>query len=255
MDYLKNINDFINESIKICDYKKWVKYFNWEKYKQNEKVFKKFKTHDKNYNRIYFPLKIEKQDTKLPQEIKDYLSWNNYSYDERNNTVKIKSYNDKGIYYKNIKLGKFLKMINQYELLDIYKKSKDNILKNKDDLMVVISRHPYDLIGISTGRGWTTCLNLDDNIYGKNHLYNLKNFLTRGYMVAYLIKQNDKNIENPISRILIEDSHGYLYANDKIYGTYVKEFKNLVDEWVYFFMHHNKINFEELVYIKDEINK
>ena len=65
---------------------------------------------------------------------------------------------------------------------------------------IVISRHGIDLAGVSTGRGWTSCKNLTD---GQNSRY-VWSEIEAGSLVAYLIEENDLNIQNPIARISIE---------------------------------------------------
>jgi len=213
------------EFIKVSDYKKWSKYTNWEFYKEMGEKFKQFKDHDRNYNRVYFKLKIDPTKFKVepPQELYDYLRWNRYS---------IKDYS-KGICIdgdgNERKIGKVLNDRNQPDLLKLYSDSKTDSLKNVNDLMVVISRHPYDIIGMSTNRGFKTCHDLNDQRYGGLHLGGIRGTLERGALIAYLIRENDKNIQNPISRILIKK---YAFDDELIpdvtYGTRVQEFTQFV---------------------------
>lgn len=266
MDYIKNYNKFIivekfdnniiteskrlgrylnrrydiypeiplKESISISDYKEWSKNFNWDFYKEMEKVFKEseYISHSKNFDRIYFDLKVDSENFKVtvPNEIIDFFNW--YGQD---NEMSIVDYN-RGICTdkdgREIRIGRLFRKMGEDKLLDVYNKSKQNLLKNINDLQVVISRHPYDIIGMSTNRGWTTCLDINDKRYDGEHLYNLEEYLKDGVLIAYLIRKNDNNINNPISRILI--TRGW-YSGDltyeNIYGTYVEEFENFISEW------------------------
>lgn len=65
---------------------------------------------------------------------------------------------------------------------------------------ICITHDPYDIGGMSTGRNWTSCMNLDTGAYndtpGKQVRF--------GGMVAYLIKADDLNIEDPIARVAIK---------------------------------------------------
>jgi hypothetical protein len=119
------------------------------------------------------------------------------------------------------------------DLLKVYSESRTS-LKNIDNLSVVICRHPYDIIGMSTGRGWSTCIDLNDKKYNGNHLHGLRNKMISGCLVAYLIRDDDRNINNPVSRIAINSYNGIsLYNDNKCYGTSVKEFIKFVNKWVF----------------------
>jgi len=78
-------------------------------------------------------------------------------------------------------------------------------LKN-NNLSVVISRKAEDIAGMSTDRRWTSCMRLpgygDENggLYNDILYYDVK----LGTLVAYLIKKDDRNIENPLARIAIK---------------------------------------------------
>lgn len=125
-----------------------------------------------------------------------------------------------------------LTRLGEDKLLRTYELSKNNTLKKTDDLQIVISRHPYDIIGMSTNRGWTTCHDLNDKRYNGNHLHNIANNLRGGCLIAYLIRKNDRNIKDPISRCLIlRNGFGGLRPDRHIYGTYIDEFKYFLDRW------------------------
>ena len=84
---------------------------------------------------------------------------------------------------------------------------------------------------MSTDRGWSTCLDLKDERYNKDHIHHLKRFLQSGYLIAYLIRKDDRNINNPISRVFIQ-KYNFEYRKDyATYGTYIREFDELIREW------------------------
>lgn len=222
--------NLFEEFVGISDYKDWIKHANLDFYKQIGEYFKKFTDHDKNFNRIYFDLEMYHEfEVKIPQELRDFMSWNIYP---------IVDY-EKGICSdkdgREIKIGKLLKKLGEERLLKVYSDSKKNTLKNKKNLQVVISRHPYDIIGMSTNRGWTTCHDIHDKRYGGEHLINLKHILRSGCLIAYLIKKTDRNIELPISRCLINYQRysrvNPLYVDEHVYGTNVPEFRNFLLKW------------------------
>lgn len=227
MNHLKIFEEFV----KVSDYRKWSKYANMDFYKDVESAFKDTKDHDKNFNRIYFDLKVDNDsfEIDIPQEISDWFNWFSMG-----NDMEIVDYN-KGICRdkdgREMRIGRLLNKYGEEGLLKTYNQSKTNTLKNVDDLQVVISRHPYDIIGMSTNRGWTTCHDLNDKRYGGEHLHGISNDLRDGVLVAYLIRKSDKNIKNPISRCLINNYYGRLSVDDHVYGTYVREFVEFLENW------------------------
>lgn len=52
---------------------------------------------------------------------------------------------------------------------------------------IIISRHPYDIIGMSTDRGWTSCMNLKTGEY--KHF--VESSLMNGVLIAYLSNPKD----------------------------------------------------------------
>jgi hypothetical protein len=232
------LKESLLEKISISDYKNWAVHANEHFYKQMGEIFKNEKAadHSRNYDRIYYDLNVNKDnfEVEIPLEIKDFFRW--YG---RGNEMEIVDYH-KGICKDKdgriIKIGKLLRKLGEEKLLDTYNKSKTNTLKNVGDLQVVISRHPYDIIGMSTDRGWTTCHDLKDKRYGGEHLEMIKYYLQKGSLVAYLIRKEDRNIEKPISRILIVKEFRDLKPNET-YGTYVKEFDVFVKNWCVKILH------------------
>jgi hypothetical protein len=71
-------------------------------------------------------------------------------------------------------------------------------------LMVVITRDPTDLARVSTGRGWWSCLAAD----GSHWNYILRD-IRRGSLAAYLVRDHDIDISDPLARLLIRP---YAYA-------------------------------------------
>lgn len=106
---------------------------------------------------------------------------------------------------------------------------------------LVLSCHPYDVIGMSTGRSWDmqSCMRLDDgrsNIGDSGmHARILKNDVAEGTIVAYAINRNDPNIANPLCRCLIKpflsaDTTDILWRREtKIYGNNVPGFSSALN--------------------------
>lgn len=77
------------------------------------------------------------------------------------------------------------------------------------EFQLVISCHPYDVIGMSTGRDWdnTSCMRLkdyrenqSDGVY-KDHM---ERDVAEGTIVVYAIRSDDTNIQHPLCRCLLK---------------------------------------------------
>ena len=227
------------EFIKYSDYKKWKDYYNKPFYDLMGEWFKKISSnHNKNYTRIYYDLKVAQPDEiKPPQEFVDFMKWYGYPFDFYEGTCIDKD-------GRTIRIGKLLTKLNELDLLKIYNDSKSNVMKNYDNLQVVISRHPYDIIGMSTNRGWKTCVDLNDKRYGGKYIYRIEELLKEGCLIAYLIRKDDRNIRNPISRCLINSTKSqnsyFLSIDSHIYGFELKEFRYFLKKWTNNYENNNK---------------
>lgn len=79
---------------------------------------------------------------------------------------------------------------------DPNRKAMTNATRNHQ--LICISMHPYDIAGMSTDRGWVSCMDLKT---GENKKY-VKQDVEGGTLIAYLIDPQDKNINKPIGRCL-----------------------------------------------------
>lgn len=130
---------------------------------------------------------------------------------------KVKKFNDKNI----INIGKVLTFLGKRdkEALDLLKKyaGEKSLLSIGDDYLIVISKHPYDIVGMSTDRNWTSCMNIRDDKVSQYKKY-LPLDITQGTIVSYLIKRHDLNIKRPIARILIKPYYSIDKRTDILYG-------------------------------------
>jgi hypothetical protein len=127
-------------------------------------------------------------------------------------------------------------------------------VKNKKPYKVVVSKHPYDVLGASTDRNWTSCVNLGGGIIysgdkkekGMN-ADRLVDSLHAPFMIAYLVDPDDANndgkliIRRPLSRIMIypfegrnntEEEKDYNWSVGDVYGADNNEFYGIVSNWV-----------------------
>ncbi len=215
----------ILEALTYSEYKKYLVYFNWDIYEKLDHFFNNFYEKDKNANRIYIPFTISEQPMIMSQEIRDYLVHN------KKIILDDKYFKDE--YGRKVSIPKYLNQMNQKSLLDKYEKDRSGFIKSQN-CYIVISRHPYDIIGMSTDRGSTTCLNVrsEENIYGSKYINQLESLLENGTIISYLVKIDDKEIKHPISRIVIENygdkENPSFRVDDKVYGTNLPEYKKKV---------------------------
>lgn len=113
-------------------------------------------------------------------------------------------------------------------------------IKNPD-LAVVVSRHPYDIYGMSTGRMWTSCMDLNKPGSDGNNCKYIPAEIEHGTLIAYLIprsevKENGKAaLKKPISRILLKpmrnEDYELGYAISQTYGGSMNGFEEFVEKW------------------------
>src|SRR5690606_31642760 len=123
---------------------------------------------------------------------------------------------------------------------------------NAGNVRIVISCHPYDIIGMSTGRDWDqqSCMRLADKYAGTtggSGSHALLSDVAYGTLVAYAIRETDDNIEHPLCRVLLkpfisdEDRSNVLYRMESnVYGNPVHGFRVTVASFLRKFNAHVK---------------
>jgi hypothetical protein len=160
---------------------------------------------------------------------------------------------------QQFKIGKLLQKWGKNDIIDgksYLEAFRDDPLRqtNRKPYLVVVSKHPYDVLGASTDRHWVSCINLGGAInYEKEkteeekrkqmNADRLVESLHQPMMVAYMVDPDDVNaegkvmIQRPLGRILIypfksEEGDIYNWSVGDIYGVQSSEFGNIVREWV-----------------------
>jgi hypothetical protein len=198
--------------------------------KMYDDLFKQYAT-DKKHYRIYLPLEGASDITTstTQKEVEQILSSQGYVV-----TDYIAGYALKN--NRTTKIGKILSTVAP-ELQQSFANDpiRTGSSKAKGKLLVCISRHPYDIVGMSTGRGWTSCMNMVD---GDNTAYIIQD-VVHGTLIAYIIDEHDKNIQNPIGRMLIKPfiaknnpKDMILVPEQRVYGANVPGFKETVNKWL-----------------------
>ena len=107
------------------------------------------------------------------------------------------------------------------EFLDLYAAARSKDATNMGSKIIVFSKHPYDIAGMTYGRSWPSCMHL---ITGLRKEF-VKVDIEKGTVIAYLTTPNDTNLENVLGRVLIkpyanikDDNDFILYPEHKTYG-------------------------------------
>lgn len=226
MNFLKNYKSIFNEAIPLSKVRPYIK-GEVKNYKDRLKDWFDGKW------RVYLKLQNKtisnKIENALENEIKNALKDSNFELLDYHKGIAFDKKNK-----REIKLGKVLGKIDK-KLLDQFNSDKERESKNFKNLLIAISRHPYDILGQSYDRGWTNCKELGkgvNRVYLRDEIYLV--------LVAYLIQEDDKNIKKPIARVLIipymndKSEIGYIVQN-VIYGTsgnWGDDFVKEVKKWV-----------------------
>jgi len=297
--------NFVSEALNPSQYREYVKEFNRERYENSFRTLGDKYEHDRNYYRIYIPLESSTNVgpiSNTEKEVSDFLSKNGYQVLDY-----IKGIAKFGESKNTTSIGKALTKLKSDDLMKkfVSDESRKSLTSDASNLMVVISRHPYDIAGSDTDRNWTNCMTMaahpnskrlapllnqyDEKLKEKNKWdeyfnnvnvgkinpskeeleTNLKDYhkskydsesmsklradidnrkvsgqnvkyiihdVKEGSLTSYLIKKDDKNIQNPIAVLNIKpyinekDSDDFLLISDSnMYGQGRPEFKKTVD--------------------------
>lgn len=199
-----------------------------------DEIFKHYANDDKGF-RIYFPMTQSKpQPIKAPIDIVNALAAKGYEVLDYVKGLAIDIQTKK----RQMKIGKIIK-----GAPDTLKKFMNDKRRSttKKEYMTVISRHPLDIAGMSTGRGWSSCMDLVGGEYKRYVMSDVK----KGTIIAYLVTIDDPDIKNPVARILIKpflntkNQKGtgkiidfILVREGSTYGSGNKQFKKIIDKWL-----------------------
>lgn len=135
-----------------------------------------------------------------------------------------------------VKIGKILKAESPESQIFVSDERRKHDLRilNKENYVVVISIHPYDLAGMSTDRAWTSCMDLRNVKYDKR--LNVKSEIDNHSIIAYLVDVNDPNISKPFARVLAKkftsEAGTEVYKIDAAYPIQDKMLSAMLNEWL-----------------------
>jgi hypothetical protein len=207
-------------------------------------------------DRIYIPFQSTRTQAKAPEYIAKVLSSIGYTVLDYSKGICV-SNKDK----RQFKIGRILQFYLDRTGKGDFKKALYEFEKdpqrgavNSGQMSIVISQNPHDIATCSHNRGWTSCYDLEvdpdvSDLQTENadhplmqsyepidNSHVLEEEIQRGTIIAYLIRSNDKEIENPLARVLIDrDKNGQLYINkqnDRTQGTLALGFIEAVEKWI-----------------------
>ena len=236
--YIKNPSPKIrmDEALKPSEYREYVKGWNRKRY---DKIFKNPKyEHDRKGYRVFLPIENVDEDIEAPTSVSQELDNKGYYIYDYKKGIAAKKDNPN----RKIRMGKLLSPNTRNEFVN-----DPNRGGTQNEYEVVISRHPYDLAGMSTNRGWDSCMNLDEGSKRKFVAIDIK----EGSVIAYLVKKGDRNIQNPVGRVMIKPFMEIVNSNftkniffgieNKIYGSNSPGFLETVEKWA------DEINFNKVL--------
>jgi hypothetical protein len=215
---------FINEALYISEVRPYIE--EWEKHGGRKRYSEWF---DGKW-RIYMSINGGKSD--IFYEVEEVLTENGYYIVDYSANKAGKEGDD-----RPFSIGKLLNRFGKHLITD-YAKDKD-VLTADENHIIVISRHPYDIAGMTTDRRWNSCM----DIRGGSYMEHVMDDVREGTLVAYVIKKEDTNIQNPLNRVLIkkyvndeDDDDNMLGVEDSVYVAIGSKtfngFVETVEEWL-----------------------
>jgi hypothetical protein len=193
----------------------------------------------KRGDRVYIPFSYSgpmiTQESPVKKEVETVLQGTDFKLKDYELGVAVDKYG------RETKLGKVLAKIGNTDLVKKFNGDKTREGVTKTDFIIVFSKHPYDIAGMSTHRGWTSCMNLYDKELKKyvktDNNQRISWDVKEGSFICYLVNPKDTNLNKPTGRILVKpyvnvkDKNDILYSPDQnIYGTAPEQFLTAVND-------------------------
>lgn len=180
------------------------------------------------HDRIEIPLQASETPVEPHPAVKQHLE--NNGYQVKDYRAGIASDKDG----RDIKIGKVLERTKAPDdVKKTFANDPNRATSKKDSMLkVVISKHPHDVAGMSTDRGWKSCMTMGT---GCNAHY-LKNDVKEGTHVAYLVHKDDNDIKSPLARIALkpfvgDKGHRIIRPEELGYGTSDSSFHKTVNNF------------------------
>ena len=152
----------------------------------------------KGQDRMEIPLKMDEAPVVPHPDVQKHLEDNGYTiHDYKGGYAKDK-------YGRSMSIGKILnKTKAPQDVASAFLNDPQRAASSVGQPKIIISRHPHDVAGMSTDRGWRSCMTMDE---GCNEHY-LEHDIKNGTHVAYLVRPEDNDIKKPMARISLKPFH------------------------------------------------
>lgn len=190
------------------------------------RVRKLFEKYGHKGRRIYidYGQKDMKKPIEPPKAIDEFLKAKGFRLEDYREGIAFDKHD------RAVRLGKALKDPSLKRMFD-----NDPRRQARSKYSIVISNHPYDIAGMSTGRtGWHSCMTLGT---GSNQHY-VPQEIAAGSLIAYLIGEKDRNVERPVARVLLKPFYSsdnkVFWLPDVVYPRDVpafEKFRTQVRQW------------------------
>lgn len=110
--------------------------------------------------------------------------------------------------------------------------ANDPIRAAKKDVKLVVTRSKEGVAGMSTGKGWRSCMNLDD---GCNRHY-VPHDVEQGTLTAYLVRKEDTDFDSPVGRVNLkqfknDEGHRIWRPEGAVYGAMPNGALHAIKNW------------------------
>lgn len=159
-EFKKLLVNIVSEALTPSQYRPYMKKFNRERYSDIFKSLGDKYEHDRNYYRIYLPLDESIKSGPVSEteiEVTEFLEKNGYKVLDY-----VKGISKYGDSKNTTSIGKVLTRLKAEDLMRdfVSDEARKSLSTDLSKLMVVISRHPYDIAGSDTDRNWTNCMTM-----------------------------------------------------------------------------------------------
>jgi hypothetical protein len=185
----------------------------------------------KRGDRVYFPFSSSEgmvaHESPVKKEVEAALQGTDFKLKDYKMGVAIDKFG------RETKLGKALTKLGKTDVLLKFRDDPTREASKKTDFIIVFSKHSYDIAGMSTDRGWTSCMDLYDGAESDHIQWDVK----EGSFICYLTKPEDTNLNKPTGRILVKpyinvkNKKDVVYSPEQqVYGTVPNNFLNTVND-------------------------
>lgn len=134
---------------------------------------------------------------------------------------------------QRVSIGAVLSNSNQVLKVFLHDPFRVNNSKSFD---IVVTGHPIDVYGVSTGRHWTSCMDLDNSANKRENLKHINSDIQNHTHVVYLVPSGGDVDTQAIARVTFKKHHSItgdkdaLLSDNKVYGDAPSKFLEVANK-------------------------